>query len=85
VSIKPFLIGRVVKRVQTERGGDFFLVLAEGPTSKRFRADARLFSCPDKIAPETLVCFYPDEARSSKRLGRIREIVFQPDQQTPER
>ena len=75
---KPFLIGRIVKRVVTPKGGDFFVVLAEGPTSKRFRADARLFACPDKVEPDTLVSFYADESpRTSNTLPRVRQVIFQ--------
>lgn len=75
---ESFLVGRIVKRVFTPQGGDFFIVLAEGPTSKRFRADARLFACPDKVEPDTLISFYADKSpRTSKSLPRVRQIVFQ--------
>ena len=75
---ESFLVGRVVKRVTTPQGGDFFIVLAEGSASKRFRADARLFVCPDKVVPNSLVSFYPDVAkRTSQKLHRVREILFE--------
>ena len=78
-SMKPFLIGRVVKRVITPQGGDFFIILADGPTSKRFRADARLFARPEKVEPDTLVSFYPAEGtKQASKLLRIRQIVFEP-------
>jgi len=78
---EPFLTGRIVKRVSTDSGGDFFVILAEGEASRRFRADANLFSCPDKIAPDTLVSFYPSDSaakRTSKTLPRVRQILFEP-------
>jgi hypothetical protein len=77
--MKPFLIGRVVKRVRTDSGGDFFVILAEGEASKRFRADARLFACPDNVQPDLLVSFYADSnPRTSKTLPRVRQILFEP-------
>jgi len=78
IDFKPFLTGRVVKRVRTDRG-DFFIVLAEGPASRRFRADAGLFHSPDDIEPDTLISFYADETRrTAKSLPRIRQVLFQP-------
>ena len=78
MTFRPFLTGRVVKRVRTDNGGDFFIVLAEGEACKRFRADAKLFDCPDNVEPDTLVSFYADsEHRTSKTLPRVTEILFQ--------
>lgn len=81
MTFRPFLVGRIVKRVRTDHG-DFFVILAEGETSKRFRADANLFTRPDEIGPDALVSFYPADKsakRTSKTLPRVQQIVFQPE------
>jgi hypothetical protein len=75
---ESFLVGRIIKRVVTPKGSDFFVILADGTAKgKRFRADARQFACPDKIRPDTIISFYPDDAAKQSSVlttGKV-EVV----------
>ena len=77
--LEPFLIGRIVKRVKTNRRGDFFIVLSEGRNSRRFRCDAILFANPDAVQNDSLISFRADEdtRRTKKIMPRVRQILFE--------
>lgn len=70
------LIGRIIKRVENRFGG-FYVVLAEGPTSRRFRADARLFSA--EVPADSIVSFLAESVpRRAKQMPRITRILSAP-------
>jgi hypothetical protein len=76
------LIGRIIKRVENRFGG-FYVVLAEGTASRRFRADACLF--PGKIPSDSIVTFLAESVpRRAKQMPRVTRILSAPEPETVE-
>jgi hypothetical protein len=74
--MSSILIGRIIKKIPNSNGG-FYVVLAEGENSRRFRADCCLF--PADVPADSIISFLAETApRRSKQMPKIIRILSAP-------